>query len=172
MGRDCPQPTPYNSSNYPTHHDCDIPVLCPEHDVATANWGENWRTPSTDDYLALYRACGGTEDMMSDPPALTAANKDTQGIYWVAAGQTVEPKYKVAGLLFVQDATHKVFFPVAGYVYDAALYDAGYGGYYWSSSLFTGNTSGAYGLYFSSDNVDPQDYADRCCGFTVRPIAD
>lgn len=39
-------------------------------------------------------------------------------------------------------------------------------GYYWSSSVF--NKSYTYGVLFYSGYLNPQDYYDRCYGFSVR----
>ena len=52
-----------------------------------------------------------------------------------------------------------------GYV----LYDAGYGGSYWSS--VGRSSSGAYYLYFDSGNVYPSGNYHRYLGFSVRCVA-
>ena len=50
-----------------------------------------------------------------------------------------------------------------------SLYDAGYGGYYWSS---VGRSSSyAYYLYFNSGGVYPSYYYFRYGGFSVRCVA-
>ncbi len=160
---------------YPTLNSCDNPTLCKEHDAATVNWGSTWRTPTRADIQALSNACAGTADN-STPKTLTSTITEG-GIYWLSATQTHESDYKgVAGVLFVDkaDPTKRVFFPAAGYVYSTTLYYAGSnGGYYWSSSLYTGNTDSAWRLDFRSDYVHPGDYYSyRLNGFTVRPVSD
>lgn len=59
-----------------------------------------------------------------------------------------------------------VFLPAAGYRDGTKVYLAGSRGYYWSSSY--SSSSGAYGVYFYSGSVDPQDGYDRSRGLSVR----
>ena len=49
------------------------------------------------------------------------------------------------------------------------LYDAGYGGRYWSS--IGGNSDYAYGLYFGPSGVGPSRSYYRYYGFSVRCVA-
>ena len=65
-----------------------------------------------------------------------------------------------------------LFFPAAGYGYGTLLQATGIYGYYWSSSLNTGDTDKAHKLYFSQGAVMPQDNSDRYWGISVRPVAD
>ncbi len=64
---------------------------------------------------------------------------------------------------------NSIFLPAAGYRNDDVLYDAGYYGYYWSSSLYSGSSDCAWYLNFNSDYVD-DDYFDRYHGLSVRPV--
>lgn len=88
-----------------------------EHDAAVANWGEGWRTPSKNDYLALFKACTGSEDDTQTPVVLT--NPITEGgIYWLTEEQQIEKEYTgVCGTLFVSkdDISKRVFFPSANF---------------------------------------------------------
>ena len=169
--------THYGWEYRPALAEGDNPVLSASHDAATAVWGDGWRTPTKQDVLALYVACGGSQYSngtceMHNLQALTDKNKDSRGIYLCAADQTVAPEYKVAGVLFVQDAKHKLFCPAAGSVLDTTLTDAGITGCYWSSSLCTADTGDAHAMYVGLSKVLPEETGGRYLGFTIRPVAD
>ena len=66
------------------------------------------------------------------------------------------------------EAAGAVFLPAAGYRDGASVDNVRGVGYYWSSSVF--NESYAYGALFYSDYLNPQDYFDRCYGFSVRLV--
>ena len=170
----------YNGQNYPVLNDCDNETLCAEHDAATVNWGANWHTPTADDFTAMCLDCGaelvdvlgmGTLSMDYIPP-VASDTKDTKGVYWCAAGQTAAPEYQVAGLLFVKDATHKLFFPATGTLNNSWLYSGGQYAGYWSSTRFAGGTNYAYDMYFGADFLMPANYDNRYYGQPVRPVAD
>ena len=66
---------------------------------------------------------------------------------------------------------NSIFLPAAGYRVNSNLYDAGSYGLYWSSLLYTSNSSNAYYLYFlSSVVVWNNDY--RYFGLSVRPVCE
>ena len=123
-----------------------------EDDAASYNWGGIWRMPTQADWQELQDNCKW--DWLSEN------NTEFGGI----AG------YKVTS----QKDGYKdrfIFLPAAGYRGDAGLYDVGYGGHYWSSSLGTGSPSVAWDFYFLSDGV----YADsgsRDLGQSVRPVCE
>lgn len=116
-------------------------------DAAYANWGGPWRMPT-----------GG-------------ASGEFQALHSAAPGEwTTESSVK--GCKFTENSTSKtLFFPATGCGSGTGLSNAGSYGYYWSSSLNTGNTDNAYFLVFSSDNVDPQSNNSRYRGFSVRPVS-
>ena len=62
-----------------------------------------------------------------------------------------------------------IFLPAAGYRCSDFLDDVGSDGYYWSSSLTTGNPSCAYIMSFLSGNFDRY-YYYRYYGLSVRPV--
>lgn len=123
--------------------------------------GTNWRMPTSQEFIDLCDACGGTSNFKSNGNTSTTE----KGIYWCANYDGV------AGVLFC-DGTNRVFFPAAGYGVDKGLSYAGIGGNYWSSSLDTGNTGKAYRLLFRSTYVDRPYSNDRYYGFSVRPVSD
>ena len=93
-------------------------VLLPEDDAATANWGENWRMPTSEEFEEL---CNSTT------------------VTWVTQNG-------VNGRLFTASNGNSLFLPAAGYYYGSCLDGAGNNGRYWSSSLYLDNPS--YTLYF------------------------
>lgn len=159
--------------NFPPLNSCDNGKLCLEHDAARVNWGGPWRMPTKDDLLSLYQACGGSGTLgQGNTPAITNENKDKKGIYWCKAGQTVVPEFKVAGMLFVQDANHKVFFPAAGRIGSMELYYDGYHGFCWSSTIDPTSNKLAIGLMCRDGMVSPYHGDYRYLGCTIRAIAD
>jgi hypothetical protein len=117
--------------------------LDPEDDAATANWGGAWRMPTYAEQYELLNNCT-----------------------WDWTTQNGVNGYKVTG-----PNGNSIFLPAAGYVLEGALYSAGSHGLYWSSSLFTGYPSDAYGVDFYSDDVDGR-YSNRYYGLTVRPVCE
>ena len=103
-----------------------LTTLQPEDDAATANWGSDWRMPTKAEWQELY-------------------NNTT--VTWTTQNG-------VNGRLFTASNGNTLFLPAAGYRGSSSLYYAGSGGYYWSSSLYTGNPILAWYLYFSSDGSD------------------
>ncbi len=161
----------YSRDNYPTYTGT---TLDASHDAATANWGGTWRTPKREDFMALAKACSGSDGNDQTPVELTSTIT-SGGFYWLSSTQTIEPAYTgVAGVLFVSasDISKRVFFPASGFVYDTSLYDGGTYGRYWSSSLRTLDTGYACSLRFDSSYVSPLNFDYRCLGFTVRPVSD
>ncbi len=115
--------------------------LDPADDAATANWGSGWQMPSLAQIKELLDNC--TKE-------------------WTTQGG-------VNGTLVTGPNGNTLFLPAAGYRYDTSLYYAGSDGYYWSRSLNTGSSHGAYYLSFYSGNVDWGSNS-RSCGRSVRPV--
>ena len=144
-------------------------------DVVTAKMGAGYRMPTKDDFKTLYAACGGTGEQTA-PASISSGADYAQGIYWVAGATSAVTiggdEYKANGVLFVQDATHHVFFPAAGYVEGTQLSFAGDYGFCWSSSLFTDVPIFAYNLFFRSSLVNLDYQFIRSNGLPVRPFKD
>ena len=118
--------------------------LLPEDDAATANWGSGWQMPSLDQIKELINS------------NYTTTTWTTQnGIN----GRKITSKSN----------GNSVFLPAASCRYGTSLNDAGSIGYYWSRSLSTGYSSGAYDLYFDSSSIF-RDSSYRYYGFTVRAV--
>lgn len=124
-------------------------VLEETDDAAVANWGGNWRMPTTAEFKALGNAVN------------TAWTTNYQG-----SG--------VAGLVCTDktDSSKVLFFPAAGYCRYSSLFNYGINGLYWSSSLYSSSGQYAYYLYFHNSNTSWQSSNDRCYGFPVRPVLD
>ena len=110
-------------------------------DAATQNWGSNWRMPTIDEWNELQKKCTWTWTTLNGKNGYEV--KATNG--------------------------NSIFLPAAGYRYDDVLDDAGSYGYYWSSSLYTNNPSGAQSVDFNSDGHNTY-YSNRGCGRSVRPV--
>ncbi|MCQ2194044.1 MAG: fibrobacter succinogenes major paralogous domain-containing protein [Paludibacteraceae bacterium] len=102
-------------------------VLDAEDDAATANWGKEWRMPTAREIYELIDACKWkwVEDFM---------------------GSGVNGRL---GTSKKNGAT--IFLPAAGYRGGTDLNDAGYYGYYWSSSLNEDYSYFANNLDFDGD---------------------
>ena len=143
-------------------------TLEPMDDAVTALLGSNYRMPTSAEFIELYNHCGGTNSgSLSGTTSVS-----TKGTYWVAAGTTVDGvKYTNAGRLFVgQDVTKRVFFPASGFCLDSSVVFVGFGGTYWSSSLYSSDSGNAYYLSFNSSDVTPAYPEYRSRGFSVRGV--
>ncbi len=116
-------------------------------DVAHVKWGGSWRMPTRQEFEELTNNC-----------TWTFTSKNEVNGYLVTSN--------------VEGYTDKtIFLPAAGSrYYDDTLFAVGLRGYYWSSSLCTGNSDSACCLNFYSTYVTMQDDAGRDCGNPVRPV--
>ena len=110
-------------------------------DAARANWGGSWRMPTRAEQDELRENCT-----------------------WTWTTQNGVNGYKVTGT-----NGNSIFLPAAGDRYDRSRGDAGYIGYYWSSSLYTGSPNNAWSVDLYRDYVDRYGYS-RSYGFSVRPV--
>ncbi len=118
-----------------------LTTLLPEDDAATANWGSDWRMPTKEEWQELY-------------------NNTT--VTWTTQNG-------VNGRLFTASNGNSLFLPAAGCRDDSNLNGAGSGGYYWSSSLYTGGPSYAwYFTFYSGDYI--LYYCGRNFGLSVRAV--
>jgi len=118
-----------------------LKILQSSDDAATANWGKGWRMPTRDEFEELTNNCT---------------------ITWTTLNE-------VNGRLFTGPNGNYIFLPAAGYRNDSELYYAGSYGYYWSSSLNTDDTDGAWYHYFNSGCYYVDD-GSRSYGYTVRAV--
>lgn len=119
-----------------------------KHDVAHVKWGGEWRMPSHAEQEALLNQCDCK---------WTSMNVDGK----VVNGLKVTNK---------NDSSKYIFLPAAGNRGGSSLWDAGWVGYYWSSSLPMGMGCGYAGsLLFDSSYQGTSDY-DLCLGQSVRAV--
>ncbi len=123
-------------------------TLDPEDDVAHVKWGGTWRMPTIAEQDELRNNCTWTWTTLNGVNGyIVTSNK---------SGYT----------------DRSIFLPAAGFRYVTDLSGVGSCGFYWSSSLYTGNTGNtgyAWDIYFGSDYVY-WDYYSRINGFSVRPV--
>lgn len=112
-----------------------------EDDAANANWGGEWRMPTSKEIGELINKCSWQWGTLNN--------------VW---------GYKVIG-----PNDNFIFLPAAGYRSNSGLSDAGSGGDYWSSSLVSNNSYGAYYLEFYSRGVF-RGSLNRAYGRSVRPV--
>ena len=67
------------------------------------------------------------------------------------------------------DTSKYIFIPAAGVCGDGSVYNVGYYGYVWSSSLGTSYSDNAWYLYFNSGSCY-MSYSNRCDGLSVRGV--
>ncbi len=91
-------------------------------DVANAQWGNPWRMPTMNEISELVDSCNWELDEI----------KGIKG-FWAVS--------KVNG--------NKVFFPLAGYIYDDVVSDVGKSGKYWASELRKDMCFEAYQIWIS-----------------------
>jgi len=113
-------------------------------DAARTNWGGRWRMPTDEEFDELESNCTYT---------------------WTTQGG--KNGYKVTS----RKNGNSIFLPAAGFRADTSVYSAGSYGYFWSSFLYTGNPTLAYGLYFDSSNFGMYG-SRRYYGLPVRPVTE
>lgn len=132
-----------NNSNYGTVDN--KTVLDKEDDAASVNMGGSWRMPTKAEQDELLTECTWTWSNLHGVKGYEVKSKKNN---------------------------NSIFLPAAGYSGSSDLYSAGSRGYYWSSSLDSGNSNDAYYLYFDSGDVH-WDYDDNhYYGKSVRGVCE
>lgn len=133
-----------NNSSYGNNGFTDaLTTLEASDDAATANWGSAWRMPTKEEFEELNSIC-------------TVTRTTQNGIY---------------GRLFIGPNGNSIFLPAAGYRADSELGGAGSSGYFWSRSLYSGDPSYAWDLYFNpSYCLMSHNDGSRYFGLSVRPV--
>ncbi len=115
----------------------------PQHDVACARWGGNWRMPTSGECEELCNQCVWT---------------------WVSVNGNTG--HRVTG-----PSGGSIFLPAAGFRNGSSLYGAGSYGFYWSSTPNESDTIGAYELNFGSGSHYVY-YTGRGYGQPVRSVSE
>ncbi len=117
--------------------------LTPSQDAARANWGGSWRMPTDEELNWLRWNCTWTRDSSSGGYTLTS---------------------KISGY-----TNKSIFLPAAGYKDESGLNHPGDLGAYWSSTINSDSSVGAWSLSFQRG--DQSMYSTyRYCGKTIRPV--
>ncbi|MBR5240476.1 MAG: hypothetical protein IKW05_00920 [Muribaculaceae bacterium] len=117
-------------------------------DAARVNWGGKWRMPTRAEQDELRKRSNCT---------------------WTWTIQYGVKGYKVTS----NKNGNSIFLPATGFISDLGFANANVG-YYWSSSLCTddSNSSYAYNMEFSSDEIYWTHIFDRCDGKSVRAVCE
>ena len=118
-------------------------VLGPEDDAAYAALGEKWRMPTDEEWTELREKCSWE---------------------WTSVNG-------ISGRKVTGPNGQSIFLPAAGLRNGTSLSYAGSDGLYWSSSLNTSDSGGAWGVYFHSGGVG-RGCDGRYDGRSVRPVSE
>lgn len=126
-----------------------LTALKAEDDAASVNWGQEWQTPSQEQWQELLY--GG----------VTTLERTTLN--------------EVYGLLVTSKINgNSIFLPAAGYIIESATSNVGTYGGYWTRTLKQNTPNGAFMMYFTSASetvyCSNDVYTYRYIGFTVRPV--
>ena len=117
----------------------------PDYDVATSEWGEEWRLPTKEDFEELVEECEWK---------------------WMK-------KKGVNGMRVTGPNGKSIFLPAAGFRYGSSLINEGDDGRYWSSTPIDGSYDDhAYYLFFYDGDESVGRIYYRDYGLTVRPITE
>ena len=121
-------------------------TLDTEDDAATQIMGGGWRVPTQTEFQELLK--NTIQEWVED---------------FNGSG--------VSGRKFTSktDKSKYIFIPAAGNCYGGSVYNVGYSGSVWSSSLYASDSLHAWYLYFHSDNCFIDDDS-RCVGLSIRPV--
>jgi len=147
-----------------------LTTLLPEDDAATANWGKEWRMPTTEEQRELVEECywvwsnGYNGSDVRGHIVYKAKRFDDKGrVEYPGGNYQSEIEYNVSS-----DA--HVFLPASGGRWDDELaYDGDSGGF-WSSSLYEDYEYGAREFGFNEKEVGWDYGSDRRIGFPVRAV--
>ena len=141
----------YNGSSY-TKYTNEGDVLDMTDDAARVILGGEWQLPTIEIWQALSDA-------------------NITSVYWGPDGhETFETIDGIQGMKITKKNAPStyLFLPATGYFYGMRSYNVGLRGYYWSG---TANSSPcAYNLTVGNSGVAPNNYANHCHGFSVRPV--
>lgn len=119
--------------------------LTSSHDAATANWGGEWRMPTSSEILELRIYCT-----------------------WQWTTQNGVNGYKVKS----KTNDNSIFLPAAGSRGGMSSSHVGFNSYYWSSTPLESDALGAYRLFFSSLIPGSRGWRLRFYGLSVRPVSE
>ena len=129
-----------------------LTVLELSDDAAHVNWGAPCRMPTQKEFNELC---------------------DTTYCTWTWCGMIQHDGLGINGYKVTSKKNgNSIFLPASGYRYESGLYNHGSNDDYWSSTLYSYDTSNAYILFFYSGLFYSNYYRSRYDGRTVRPVAE
>ena len=148
------------------------------HDAAYNEWGDSWRMPTKEEFIALDSACGGSGGISQSYRSLSVTDgKVDKGKYRITSTEMTTlsdidelQDINAAGLLYSDGKQHYLFSPAAGYSVGTSRSSVGTDGRYWSSTWY--DASNAYLLDFRNTSVHPAGCDVRFLGGSVRPVSD
>ena len=122
-------------------------ILEPEDDAAHVNWGDNWRMPTVEEFRAL---------------------RDAVSKEWTSSYEGSG----VAGTICTDksDSSKMLFFPALGYCANGTVHNVGNAGYYWCSSLDSGDRYQSGWKAEIITGIDSEIPYLRRTGLTVRGV--
>ncbi len=138
----------YFDSNYTTYSASGKTTLEKQHDAAYVNWGDSCCMPTSDEFGELLDNC--TWEWTSKTNS---------------SGSSIDG-YEVTSV----KNGNSIFLPASGYRWSGDLNYYGLHGFYWSSTLDSGNSKDAYYLYFYNGGYGQSNFV-RADGCSVRPVA-
>jgi hypothetical protein len=124
-------------------------------DTARQLWGGDWHIPTDAEWTALLNTTNYSWVWTSD---YKGSGKNGMLVTRKDDGSDTDPC-----------AGNSIFLPAAGLRYNASLNDAGFGGYYWYSSIYKVDSYRAKRLIFISDGMSSIG-GGRCTGQSLRPV--
>ncbi len=118
-------------------------TLTKANDVASVLWGNEWRTPTDDDFKELISECKWTFTSMNE----------------------------VNGYLVTGPNQKSIFLPASAFQQNTTIENLGEFGDYWSSTIVKELTGVSCSLGYSSKSYGRRRYA-RYVGRTIRPVTD
>ena len=124
-------------------------LLEPSDDAAVQQWADDWRMPTDEEWYELLSSSNTKWDWMT----INGVNG-----YRITS--------KIAGY-----TDKSIFLPAAGYRTSSTSHYVGNYGYYWSSSVYTGDPDGAWRIHISAtEKYRSQSSQNRYYGFSIRPV--
>ena len=162
-----------SSSNFSKYTGSDKTVLDLEDDAAHVMLGGNWRMPTYDECLELYK---NTKIylVLSNNDTIEANYEGAQeqdGAYMIPWSEEVPSGATISGCKFCNksDASKYIFVPASGIASNGSVSEEGVIGSWWSSSLSSQHVNQAWNPGFSGE-VCGIDYDLRRSGYGVRAV--
>ena len=139
--------TSYNADAFNQVKDTACPngILAKKYDAATQVMGSDWRMPTKDEF----------QELLDNTDKLWTTINGVSGYKFTS----IKEGYQ----------NNSIFIPAAGDCGDGSVYDVGFQGGVWSSSLYSSNPVSAWVLYFNSGNCSMYD-GYRYYGRSVRGV--